>query len=591
MADDTVERLAVLIEANTKQYSAAMTKLEKDTQRAIFNSTKAVTGLNTSLASIGAAAREAAGMLGVAFGASALVSQVRASVRELGDLSDAAERAGVSAEKLQVLRFAMEQTTGSAEQADAALSKFNVTLGQAATTGKGADIFKALGVNIRDVNGAVRESSAVFDDVIKQFAQIKSPAQLAAVSVMLFGKSAGPDMAALLQDGGKSLDEFHQKMTDLGLLMSNDMVKAGDELDNKFKLWAGTVDVIWKKAIISASESIAGTVTTMNTLSTRLDEFVANPSFKTYLQFLAGDYAGAIANFVGAPIVETNIAGKGNRLPGKKALTTLNPGATNNQSTVNLGLLDKEKQKADQDAQNRLDAFNKQIEAVKKRTNALVAETATMRDSVYEQERSLTVSNLLSEAEERHIKVTDDVRQAIDRTAEAYGHAAEMADKAKQFYSALDDLAGQTFDALDSVVSKSKSASDAIKSLLADLLRAQAKAMFLQAFNPAGGQGPISALLSGLPGFGGARASGGPVDTGRAYMVGEQGPELFVPRTPGRIEANRRAGGAVTIINNIDASGADMAAIKRLEGALIQSNKSIEQRSLAAIARYQTERA
>lgn len=36
----------------------------------------------------------------------------------------------------------------------------------------------------------------------------------------------------------------------------------------------------------------------------------------------------------------------------------------------------------------------------------------------------------------------------------------------------------------------------------------------------------------GAPG----RATGGPVTGGRAYMVGEQGPELFVPTSAGRIE-------------------------------------------------------
>jgi phage-related minor tail protein len=42
----------------------------------------------------------------------------------------------------------------------------------------------------------------------------------------------------------------------------------------------------------------------------------------------------------------------------------------------------------------------------------------------------------------------------------------------------------------------------------------------------------ITALL-GLPG----RAGGGPVAPGRAYMVGERGPELFVPTASGRIDA------------------------------------------------------
>ena len=39
--------------------------------------------------------------------------------------------------------------------------------------------------------------------------------------------------------------------------------------------------------------------------------------------------------------------------------------------------------------------------------------------------------------------------------------------------------------------------------------------------------------LSGAPG----RATGGPVSPGRPYMVGEQGPELFVPTSAGNIAA------------------------------------------------------
>ena len=39
-------------------------------------------------------------------------------------------------------------------------------------------------------------------------------------------------------------------------------------------------------------------------------------------------------------------------------------------------------------------------------------------------------------------------------------------------------------------------------------------------------------------GFGGFRASGGPVDTGRTYLVGERGPELFRPGSAGHIVSN-----------------------------------------------------
>jgi phage-related minor tail protein len=55
-----------------------------------------------------------------------------------------------------------------------------------------------------------------------------------------------------------------------------------------------------------------------------------------------------------------------------------------------------------------------------------------------------------------------------------------------------------------------------------------------------GGGGLLTALagaVGGLPG----RATGGPVAPGVAYVVGERGPELFVPTSSGRIEAGGAA--------------------------------------------------
>lgn len=60
--------------------------------------------------------------------------------------------------------------------------------------------------------------------------------------------------------------------------------------------------------------------------------------------------------------------------------------------------------------------------------------------------------------------------------------------------------------------------------------------------------GPLAAL-GGIPG----RAVGGPVSSNSPYMVGERGPELFVPNSSGRIVPNDKlstgSGGGQTIIN------------------------------------------
>lgn len=74
---------------------------------------------------------------------------------------------------------------------------------------------------------------------------------------------------------------------------------------------------------------------------------------------------------------------------------------------------------------------------------------------------------------------------------------------------------------------------------MAQIASASLRGVFSQAGGGAGGMGGLAGLLSsalgsalGLPG----RATGGPVSSGRGYLVGERGPELFVPSGGGRIE-------------------------------------------------------
>ena len=55
----------------------------------------------------------------------------------------------------------------------------------------------------------------------------------------------------------------------------------------------------------------------------------------------------------------------------------------------------------------------------------------------------------------------------------------------------------------------------------------------------------------------GGRAKGGPVRGGGSYLVGERGPELFVPSSSGNIVPNHDLGGA-NIVINVDASGSEV---------------------------------
>jgi hypothetical protein len=61
---------------------------------------------------------------------------------------------------------------------------------------------------------------------------------------------------------------------------------------------------------------------------------------------------------------------------------------------------------------------------------------------------------------------------------------------------------------------------------------------------------PVTQAVSGaISAFGGGRALGGPVNRGTSYVVGERGPELFVPTTSGKIIPNGGMGGGRATIN------------------------------------------
>jgi hypothetical protein len=91
----------------------------------------------------------------------------------------------------------------------------------------------------------------------------------------------------------------------------------------------------------------------------------------------------------------------------------------------------------------------------------------------------------------------------------------------------------------------------------------------------AGGGGGLGGLLGqafgallGLPG----RATGGPVSPGRAFMVGERGPEIFVPTSAGRIEPHQAPG-----MQGRDVSVAIQLAVPRGSAAPVAMQRSARQ--------------
>jgi hypothetical protein len=135
---------------------------------------------------------------------------------------------------------------------------------------------------------------------------------------------------------------------------------------------------------------------------------------------------------------------------------------------------------------------------------------------------------------------------------------------------------------------------DMVNSMLKDLARMAVKRNItdplFDAFADSGILKDFSSIFSGM--FGGARATGGPVASGKAYLVGERGPELFMPGASGTIIPNDfGGGGSVNVTVNIDASGtkiqgdnAQAEAVARMVGDLVRGELVRQKRPGGALA-------
>tara|TARA_B100000963_G_scaffold359408_1_gene386700 strand:- start:2229 stop:2936 length:708 start_codon:yes stop_codon:yes gene_type:complete len=121
--------------------------------------------------------------------------------------------------------------------------------------------------------------------------------------------------------------------------------------------------------------------------------------------------------------------------------------------------------------------------------------------------------------------------------------------RTKQLYDSIaNSIQGGLVDALEGAINGTKSLGDVARSVFGAIQR--------QLINFA-----ATSFLKSLPGIGGFFANGGRPPVGRASIVGERGPELFVPDRAGTIVPNHQLGGmggSTNIVVNVDASGSSV---------------------------------
>lgn len=137
-------------------------------------------------------------------------------------------------------------------------------------------------------------------------------------------------------------------------------------------------------------------------------------------------------------------------------------------------------------------------------------------------------------------------RLVVSVRADTAGFARDVAAMRGELEGPLVQGAGRAGRLIDTALAKAittgKFGFDDLKRVALSAMSEIAQASLRGLFRPGGiggaGNGFIGGLTSLIAGMMGApgRATGGPVSGGRPYVVGENGPELFVPPGGGRIE-------------------------------------------------------
>ena len=139
----------------------------------------------------------------------------------------------------------------------------------------------------------------------------------------------------------------------------------------------------------------------------------------------------------------------------------------------------------------------------------------------------------------------------------------------------FDSLMGSMTKALDEFVTTGKlNFGDFAKSVIKDMLAIQFRASANNLFSMLA-KAVFSPSVSLAEPFGGPKADGGPVESNNSYLVGERGPELFVPRSAGAIVPNHSMammGGATNNITNYNIQAIDT---KSFEDRILGSSKAV----------------
>ncbi|MEQ1755276.1 MAG: hypothetical protein ABL973_14220 [Micropepsaceae bacterium] len=530
-----IDQLSVKFVGDTRDLNGKLTGLSSELK--VFGNTAASVSnkVSSGMTMIGRAVT-----LGLAVSAVRAIGQYQSKLDALGaELVDMSAQANVGIEALQRLRFAAEQNGSSAAAMDAGLKKLNKAMGEAKG---GSDemqrAFKALGLLELVKSGA--QTDEVMIALAGSFKQIQDPAKEAAIAAKLMGKN-GDELVPILKDGTQALLDMMAAMPK-SAVKTKEMATQLDKANDATQVFYQRIEGV---ASFLESGFIAALTPAMDKLAEFNDLMVKNAEFKAETRMQRNLRAAIAAH----PVKD---------LGPKHTIST--PDVNNIFGSGDKG---NTTDKAFDEAKKAAEQYQAVIDDL---DFELAQLTRTEQAAALQEE----IRNQLARA---GIDLTEKERAAIVKKVEAVVKATEAQAKLKtlqaQWKQIGDEIENGMANAFTDMATGAKSAQEAIGELLQSMGQLIAKQLFLQAIQGITGQifgdGGLGGYLSKAAS--GGLASGGTTSPGNAYMVGERGPEMFIPKVPGNIIPNNRMGGrsgGLVYSPTINSSGSNTAEIRQM---------------------------
>lgn len=489
-------------------------------------------------------------------------------------VNDFAEGSGLAIEEVLALQGAMVQAGKGADNAAQMWDRFSTTLGAAADGQKEqADLFKELGVNIADAGGMLRPEIEIFRDLTSVLSGMSAGAERARLQVQLFGKQFANIDISKIDQLSRNTDKFTGEAK-RGVQTIGDIGDAIDIMVEKAKV--GFLSLVGKAR--NAWDNV-----------------------KEFLGFGSPEEPAA------APVVGVT---QGGRQSGTRVKAVRDSEAESRAKALKSYLegLDQQilKLREGEEAAMRFEAAKqggaagvaKMEEIIKLRREEAEQQEEMMRLTKEANQELAAMDDLRKmrqdqiikdyekevEIEKERMQVMLDLDQQAQITAnkelEAMMNNKKESEEQLELLEDIRDGFKSVGATIVEAFMSGKSAAQAFKSALSSLLQKLASRSldkFLDLIFKSDIKGAPSLFenfMSNVPVLGGIfgkRAGGGPVNSGSPYLVGERGPELFVPSMAGQVVPSYAMGGATTV-NNYNIQAID---VKSFEERIMGSNRAV----------------